>query len=354
MITSKSWIIYGATGYTGRLIAQEAKRRGLAAILAGRNAIETKKLAHELGFESRVFECSNPEEICKGISGAQLVLHCAGPFSATSHPMVEACIESKVHYLDITGEIPVFERIHQSAERFVQAGIVAIPGVGFDVVPSDCMAALLKQELPDALSLKIALKFAASPSQGTSKTMVEGLYAGTIVRRNSRLERLPSGTLKGSVRFWDSKRERPTIAISWGDVSTAFYSTGIPNIETYLAPDPYFAAFLKSLRYFSPLLAQPLVQGFLKKQVELWVKPPSEEQRAHAPYYLWARVENQQGVSKVIQLKTPNGYTLTVDAALAAVTRVQKGDVKPGAWTPSRAFGADFVSTLSGVELRRS
>lgn len=347
-----SWLIYGATGYTGRLIACEAKRRGLAPILAGRNSVEIEKLGRELDLPFRSFACTDADLIAQNIHGQSLVLHCAGPFSATSQPMVDACIQAKTHYLDITGEIPVFERIHKSHALFERAGIIAMPGVGFDVVPSDCLAALLKKALPDASDLKIALKFAASPSQGTSKTMVEGLYAGTVVRREGKLIRLPSGSLQRKVRFWNSKRERPVTAISWGDVSTAFYSTGILNIETYLATNPSFSALLKAARYFSPLLSSPKVQTFLKNQVERFVNPPTAEQRAQASYYLWGRVQNVRGEFKEMQLKTPNGYTLTVDASLGSVEKVLKGGIAPGAWTPSRAFGAEFIFTLPGVEFR--
>ena len=147
------WMIYGATGYTGRLIAREAAQQGLAPILAGRNEAEVRKLASSLGLPYRVFGCGSSAQIASELGGVKLVLHCAGPFSATSRPMVEACLQSRAHYLDITGEIPVFERILKASQAFKGAGTVAIPGVGFDVVPSDCLIAMLKRDLPDADAL---------------------------------------------------------------------------------------------------------------------------------------------------------------------------------------------------------
>ena len=104
-----NWLIYGANGYTGELIAREAKKRGLNPILAGRNAAKVAALAQELGLEHRAFDLGSPIEIGSHLGGVALVLHCAGPFSATSAPMIAACIQAKAHYLDITCEISVFE-----------------------------------------------------------------------------------------------------------------------------------------------------------------------------------------------------------------------------------------------------
>ncbi len=102
-----NWMIYGASGYTGELIAREAKHRGLKPIFAGRSADKVAALATELDCECRVFGIGNPDEMARWLQGVGLVLHCAGPFSATSAPMITACLKARAHYLDITGEISV-------------------------------------------------------------------------------------------------------------------------------------------------------------------------------------------------------------------------------------------------------
>lgn len=350
LLDEPKWMIYGATGYTGRLIAREAVRQGLAPILAGRNETEVRKLATSLGLQHRAFGCGSSEQAVSKLSGVKLVLHCAGPFSATSRPMVEACLKSRTHYLDITGEIPVFERILKASQDFVDAGIVAIPGVGFDVVPSDCLIAMLKRDLPDAHRLLLALRISGSPSQGTAKTLIEGLHAGIVVRQKGRLTRLPTASLVRKVRFWEGERDRDVVGISWGDVSTAFYSTGIENIETYLAARPSTIRLFRLSRYVSRVLARSWVQKGLKAWADQAIQPPGDEERARAPYYLWGRVENERGESRELRVRTPNGYSLTVDASLKSVQKVLAGEVAPGSWTPSRAFGADFLRKLSGVE----
>ena len=139
---SGTWMIYGANGYTGRLAARLAKDRHLGPVLAGRHAEPIKQLAHELGCEARVFDLADAASAATHLAGVRAVLHCAGPFSATSRPMLDACLRAGAHYLDITGEIAVFEAIHSRRQEVSDAGIVAIPGVGFDVVPTDCLAAM--------------------------------------------------------------------------------------------------------------------------------------------------------------------------------------------------------------------
>lgn len=128
------WIIYGANGYTGELIAREAVRQGLKPTLAGRNKAKVEALAQELGLGYKAFGLDNVDAVSEQLQGFKLVMHCAGPFSATSKPMMEACIKAGAHYLDITGEISVFELAQSLNSQAEKADIVLCPGVGFDVI----------------------------------------------------------------------------------------------------------------------------------------------------------------------------------------------------------------------------
>ena len=179
----QQWMIYGANGYTGMLVAREAKRQGLTPILAGRNRGAVEQLATELGFEHRIFDLRNSAATQAGLEGISAVAHCAGPFSATSQPMIDACLASHCHYLDITGEIDVFVAAQARHKDAVAAGIVICPGVGFDVIPTDCVAATLKSELPDADRLALGFDTRSGFSPGTAKTSVEGLKMGQDSRK---------------------------------------------------------------------------------------------------------------------------------------------------------------------------
>lgn len=348
-----SWMIYGANGYTGQLIAREAKRRGLQPILAGRNAEALKSLARETGFETRAFGLT-PDALRTGLGGVELVLHCAGPFSATCAPMLEACLAQRVHYLDITGEIDVFAHCHAQHERAQAAGIVVLPGAGFDVVPTDCTAAQLKRELPGATHLVLAFDAGGGLSPGTAKTSVEGLGKGGRIRENGALKVVPLG--------WKSRRferpatavspasERTTVTIPWGDVYTSFVSTGIPNVEVYTAVPPSTVARLRRLRLLGPLLRAGFVQNFLKRRVERSVKGPNDTRRAGSESIVWGEVRDAHGNERRLRLRVPNGYDLTVTAALGIVERLLPGAPAGGYYTPSQLMGPDYVLSLPGVE----
>ena len=345
------WMIYGANGYTGKLIVEEAARRGLKPILAGRHAGAIEPLAKKLKLPVRAFALDNPAAVRAGLKGINLVLHCAGPFSATCAPMLEACLDVGAHYLDITGEIDVFAHCHAQHARAQQRGIVVLPGAGFDVVPTDCLAAQLKRELPSATSLVLAFDAPGGPSPGTARTGVEGLGKGGRTRIDGKLVKVP---LAWKTRSFDRDGEaRFAMTIPWGDVYTAYVSTGIANIEVYMGVPPGTARNLRRLRWLGPLLGLAPVQSFLKAQVAKKVRGPSEKTRATSAGVVWGEVRDATGNEVRGQLRTPNGYELTVTAALGIAQRLLAGD-KPagGYYTPSLLMGADYVLSLPGVSRR--
>ncbi|NNK32531.1 MAG: NAD(P)H-binding protein [Xanthomonadales bacterium] len=343
-------MIYGANGYTGRLTAEEAVRRGLRPVLAGRNGPQVTELADRLGLESRVFGLDDIAEVIAGIDGQRLVLHCAGPFSVTSQAMIEACLAAHAHYLDITGEISVFENAHRQADAARRADVVLIPGTGFDVVPSDCLAAKLVEALPAATRLQLAFEASGGPSPGTAKTSVEGLGQGGRVRRDGQMVRVPLGWKTRRIPF--AHAERTGVTIPWGDVFTAFISTGVPDIEVYMSVPPATAARLRRLRWVQPLLGLGPVQSFMKSRIGKKVRGPSDETRAGSHSQLWGEVTSADGRSVSATLTGPNGYDLTVSASLGIVAYLLDHDVEGGYYTPSLLMGADYAASLPGVEFR--
>jgi short subunit dehydrogenase-like uncharacterized protein len=341
-----SWMLYGANGYTGELAAREAVRRGLAPILAGRSRAPVEALARELGLESRVFALDPAGPPAASLDGVRLVLHCAGPFSATAAPMMSACLAARAHYLDITGEIAVFELAQSKDGEARAAGIVLCPGVGFDVVPTDCIAACLKEALPDASHLALGFDGKSSMSRGTARTMVEGLAQGGCVREGGQLTRVPLGYRDRRIDF--GAGEKLAATIPWGDVSTAFHTTGIPNVEVYVPVSPRALAGLRRLRYARWLLALGPVQRLLKSRVERQPAGPDEAQRASTPTYVWGEARNAAGAVRTARVVTANGYTVTVHGALGVVERLLAGGAAAGALTPARLMGARYVETLPG------
>jgi short subunit dehydrogenase-like uncharacterized protein len=343
------WMLYGANGYTGRLILAEAVRRGHKPIVAGRNAAEVGALARQYKLPARVFDLTHADTTRAGLNGASLVLHCAGPFSATAAPMLEACLANRAHYLDITGEIDVFAHCHAQHERARAAGCVVIPGTGFDVVPSDCLAAMLKRDLPDATELVLAFEGGGGPSPGTAKTGIEGLAKGGRIRRDGKLVRVPIAYKKRT--FLRDGKPRSTMTIPWGDVYTAFVSTGIPNIEVYMATPPATIARLERFRALAFLAGFGPVQRLLKSQVETRIKGPSAEKRAGSSSYLWGEARNAAGREVRRELETANGYEVTVHGALGVLEHLLAQAPEGGYFTPSMLMGADYVLRLPGSRL---
>ena len=340
------WLIYGANGYTGELIAREAVRRGLKPELAGRRRESIEPLARELGLQARVFGLGDAAELARQLEGCALVMHCAGPFSATARPMMEACLQAGVHYLDITGEIDVFELAQSLDAKARAAGVVLCPGVGFDVIPTDCIAAVLKQRLPDATHLALGFEAQGGASPGTAKTGAEGLSAGGKVRRGGKLVPVPLAHAVRRIDFGDG--EKTAMAIPWGDVSTAFHTTGIPNIEVFIPAPPQMVAGARYSNYLRPWFALPWVQQMLKAGVDLAVKGPDERTRARLPTFVWGEARNARGQTVTARIRTANVYSVTVTGALAVIEHLLNHAPAGGAYTPARLVGADLVTRLPG------
>ncbi len=344
-----NWLIYGANGYTGELMARAACRQGLRPILAGRNGLEVSKLAAELGLEACAFDLDDPLEIIHSIQACKLVLHCAGPFSGTSGPMIEGCLKAGVHYLDITGEISVFRHAHEQSDRARHADVVLIPGVGFDVVPSDCLAAALVEALPSAIRLELAFEAGGGASPGTAKSSIESLPGGGCVRRDGELVSVPLAWKTRSIPF--AHGDRMAVSIPWGDVYTAYESTGVPNITVYMSMPPGRIANMRRMKWIQPVLGLGLVQTCMKKLVENRVRGPRDDAREKSGSELWGEVTSADGRTASATMSTPNGYDLTVSAGLGITRFLLESDVEGGYYTPSMLMGADYAASLPGVKL---
>ena len=348
MANRVEWMIYGANGYTGRLVAVEAKHRGLRPVLAGRRAGPIETLATDLSLPARVFDLGDARSAAAAVADMAVVAHCAGPFAATSAQMIDACLTSRTHYLDITGELEVFlaaQRRHADAQA---TGIIICPGVGFDVIPTDCVAAVLKEALPDATHLVLAFDARARVSPGTARTMAESFRLGRRggrVRRNGAIEQVPLAHSRRRVDF--AGGSVMTTAIAWGDLATAYVSTGIPNIETY-ASMPLGAAIAgHALNWAWPLLASVPVQELLRLLADRSTGPSEEERRTGRSRF-WGEVRNMAGERRTARLETANGYRLTADVMIMAVKFLLEHAPAGGYYTPSMLMGARCVEELPG------
>jgi short subunit dehydrogenase-like uncharacterized protein len=343
------WLLYGATGYTGRLIAEEAARRGMSLALGGRDAKRLEPIAKQLNLPMRIFALDDPAAIDRGLDGMRAVLHCAGPFTRTSAPMIEGCLRAKCHYLDITGEISVIEHAAQQDARAKAAGVTVMPAVGFDVVPSDCLARALADALPGATHLKLAFTALTDISPGTAKTMLEMFPQGGRVRIDGEIRVVPAAWKQRKVPFRTGSRQ--AITIPWGDVASAFYTTGIPNIETYIAVPAVQRFMMKAFRFAAPLFRVGFVATVFERLIDWTVRGPNDDRRRGSRTSFWGEVNNARGDSVTGTLETSGGYELTIHAALACLEQVLAGRAPVGFQTPAGAFGKDFILRMPGSEM---
>jgi short subunit dehydrogenase-like uncharacterized protein len=343
-------MLYGATGYTGALLAEEAVRAGHRPLLAGRSADRLRPLAERLGLEYAAVGLDDADGLARALDGVDLVYHAAGPFVHTSDPMIRACLAAGAHYLDITGEIPVFENTFRYHEAAKDKGIALISGAGFDVIPTDCLAKYVADQLPDADTLEIAFDAITSASGGTTKTQLEMVAHGGLVRRDGKLLYAPLGRGTRRIRF--SHGEKLALRVPLADLATTYRATGIPNITTSIVLPP---ALIRLANLSAPLF--PFVQALFARErmrrglgalIERTIKGPDATFRQTARSYIWARAANAQGGEVQAWLETIEAYQFTVISGIRCVERVLAGDFS-GALTPAQAFGADFVLEIEGT-----
>jgi short subunit dehydrogenase-like uncharacterized protein len=350
IMNQPSFLLYGANGYTGQLIIPQAIKKGISIILGGRTESKIKPLAEQYSLPYRVFDLEDAATVQENIKDVKVVLHCAGPFMYTAKPMMTACLEMGVHYLDITGEIAVFEMAHDFDAQAKAKGIMMMSGTGFDIVPTDCMSAFLKSEMPDATHLELAFAYKGGGiSRGTAITSIESLGEEGKIRKDGVLKSVPVGHKIKEIKFGDAFRSTG-VTIPWGDVSTAFYSTGIPNTEVFLGMKASQIKNIKRSQYLGWLLKLRPVKNFLIKQIKKRPAGPNENRRETGTAFIRGEVTNAKGEKKSAYMKTPEGYKLTAFMALNITEKVLNDDFKIGFQTPSLAYGMDLVLEMDGTE----
>ena len=343
-----SLLVYGAYGYSGELIARRAVECGLRPVLGGRRAEALAALAAELDLEARGFSLDDPAAVDRGLQGVSVVLSSAGPFSRTAVPLVEGCLRARAHYLDITGEIGVFAALAERDARARAAGVMLLPGAGFDVVPTDCLAAHLHHRLPSATHLRLAFRPGGKLSRGTALTTLEGAGRSGLVRRDGVVTAVPLGHRTIDVDF--GRGPTRAIAIPWGDVFTATETTGIPNVEVYIAAPWVSRAALHATRLLAPLLRAGPVQRLVAARIRAGAPGPSAEARRRGHSLVWGEATDAQGRKVVSRLVAPEAYELTRLTAVALAQRVLAGEVKLGFQTPARAYGKDLILAFPHVQ----
>jgi short subunit dehydrogenase-like uncharacterized protein len=308
MNESPSWMLYGAAGYTGTLIAQHAHQRGHRPLLAGRSAPAIIALAERLDLPHRALALDDPASLAAALAGVDLVLNAAGPFLHTAGPLAEACLNAGVHYLDIGNELQVFRALYELHGRAQRSGVAIIPGVGFGVVATNCLARYVSDAVGGARYLEVATRAAtARQGPGIAASVRENLPYGGWTRRAGLLQSLPLGSGITTITLPDGVCH--VLPFPTGDLEAAFQATGAPDITAY-----------------SPVPADPAGPGASQS-------------------FGWARATGADGAVTEAWLQTGESYAFTAAASIRAVEETLSRSPR-GAFSPAAAFGTGFSLTI--------
>jgi short subunit dehydrogenase-like uncharacterized protein len=314
-------------------------------VLSGRDPRALSILAEQTGLASVVAPVEQPERVRALLGGAFALLNAAGPFSATARPLLAAALAAGVHYVDLSGEVESLSAVarhHQDARR---RGVMLLPGAGFDVVPSDCLAAHLKAALGAVAELSFGVFGLGPPSRGSLETMAEQMGRPVLVRRGGELVGIEPSSVERVFEF--EGRRVAALPVSWGDLVTSYYTAGAASITTFFEATPALRA-AQALNRAVGTLGRARLVAALKAQTAFLPERP-EAPRHAVTIVLEAR--GPRGARRTL-LRTPDVYAVTADAAVALMSRVLQGDLEPGFQTPGRLYGGDFVLTLEGMERR--
>jgi len=344
---SESVLVYGATGFTGRLVVRGLLDAGIEPILSGRSGPPLEALGRELRLRTVTATLEDADAVEAALRGCRVLVNAAGPFAATAQRLVSACLRTGVHYLDISGEVDALDSVAGKHREALEAGIMLMPGIGFDVVPSDCLALHVCRRLPDAQKLTIAVSGLDLMSRGSARTMAAEVAKGIRVRRDGQITVLRAGVLERGFDFGDGGRV--CTAVSWGDVATAYYTTGVPNIEVYFEATPAVRSTLAASRALGPVLGTSAWQTWLRTMVEMLPDGPSRSERGKRRAAIVAEALTADNRRVLSRLRLPEAYTFTALTSAAITARVLRGDSEPGFQTPARLYGPDLVLAFPGV-----
>ena len=345
----KNFMVYGSYGYTGNLIVEQAVKAGFKPLLAGRDEKQLRAQAEKFNLDYRAFSIEDAAALDSALMEVDAVLHCAGPFVLTFRQMAEACIRTKRHYVDISGEIEGFEALAAMDEEAKRAGIMLLPGGGFDVVPSDCLIAHVAAKLAGATHIELYIKSIGSGvSRGTARSGIENSHRAGRIRRDGKIVSVPN--------VWDTKYidfgRGPSrlVSMGWGDVSTAYHSTGIPNVTVYMGFPAAMVNMMRLTRFVGPILYTRTARDFIKWLIGKFLAPgPSRKQNENGMSLLIAEVTDGKQTIRA-KLKTPEAYYLTALTSVEIMKHILDGDYKAGFQTPSKVYGADFILQFKNVE----
>ena len=327
---------------------EEAVRNGWKPMIAGRNEFKIQSLAKKYNLPYQCFEYDDQAAWDKALKDKQLLLNCAGPFVDTIEEILPACLRNIVHYTDISGEIEVFDYIQKHNDEAKRIGVVMMPGLGFDIVPTDCLAKYLSEQLPDATHLELAFSSSSGFSRGTALSLLNRFHKGSAIRKNGEVLWKSAASVQKEVFF--GGLQRFVIRIVWGDVYSSYFTTGISNIEVFTSVTPKLAKIMQRAFRFRWIIKSKWFQAIGKSLIRRKIHGPDSAKRNQLRSYIYGKVSNNSGDLVKAQLETPESYKLTSITSLMCVENILTNPYLPGYQTPGGLFGSDFILQVPKVK----
>jgi short subunit dehydrogenase-like uncharacterized protein len=323
----KKLMIYGATGYTGRMAAERASAAGTPLILAGRNEAALVSLAASLGVEYRVFPLEDSAVIDRSLHGVAVLLNCAGPFARTADVLMRACIRNGAHYLDVAAELDGYRLAEVLDVEATAAGVMLLPGSGGSVAMLGCLAGHTVASTSHPLSIRVAMHVSGGLSRGSAVSAMGSVTAETLARADGSLVAQSAATIR---KLDFGKGPVDCFQVTLPDLITIWRSTNVPNIEAFV---------------------HVTGNGFTQGDLAALPDGPSEQERLANRYQAVVEVTSADGNVVRSVLDTVNGYTFTASAAAEAGRRVLAGEHRPGFQTPAMLFGNGFAGTIADTTI---
>ncbi|MBB4663155.1 saccharopine dehydrogenase family protein [Conexibacter arvalis] len=350
--------VYGATGYTGALVARELRRRGLDAIVAGRDPDKLARLAEQLGGDmpTRAVELDDRDGLRHLLGDCAVVIDCAGPFARIGEPILRAAVETGTHYVDTTGEQSYIQFAHARYGDAARAAEVAVvPAMGFDYVPGDLIAHLAAQGLEPLGELTIAYATrGVRPTRGTTRTALGQAADGGEVWRDGGWHRAPLRVPRATFPFPPPFGRQPVMPFPSGEVAM------VPrHVETRTLTTLMTVETLAGSRRAAPLvpLLAPAVTLALRTPlgrlvdavVDRLPEGPPEERRRAARFAVVAVARGEDGRVRGGTVTGSDVYGLTAATVVEGAVRLRAGDhAAVGVLSPASAFdAAGFLDALA-------
>jgi menaquinone-9 beta-reductase len=340
-------MIYGATGYTGTLIARESVELECEVVLGARDPERLATVARSLALPFRAFSLDDSSAIDAALDDIDIVLNAAGPFVATSEALIASCLTTRTHYLDVAGELTVFLAAHRHDAASRERGIMIMPGAGFLIVASDCLAADIATVAPGAKYLRLGLTQSTMFSRSSLKTLFGEARDRVVITQAKNLTQIRVGRLERQFDYGEGPRT--SLAVTLADVFTAHLTTGIQNIEGYVEASPGVRTGMAFAMGFGAALGATQLRKVVDFGLSAWPERPLAVARGAAKQVVVAEAEDNWRRTRRLRITTDDGYSFTARAAKAILQRAICGDLATGFQTPGKLYGPSLALSIPGT-----